>query len=142
ELCQRDRRVNIVEGDNAARMPLHIFTHLNAIRNIGTDNDCIGIGDMPSPAGESLDRMIIAQFAKVRVAQIPIVGIPGKIALQEQNVVSTRRKGGKERAIGGGMTISPGGGEAQSKDDQFHAASFSRASADRITPSTSSPLNR
>ena len=59
------------------------------------------------------------------------------LAFQEQHIVATRGKGLEQSAEGSGMAVAPGGAEAETEDDELHAACLTRCS--RSSASTCSP---
>ena len=108
EACKRDRRVDVVEGDRPRGGAPRPATDVHAVRRIGPHDDGVRLAHRVREAFQILKVAIEGQAAEVRGGQVAMVGVPGRLAFQEENLMTARRKGRKERPIGHRVTIPPG----------------------------------
>ena len=47
-------------------------------------------------------------------------GVPGAVTFQEEDGVAAGGEGAQEGTVGGGVAVSPGGGEGKADDDYAH----------------------
>ena len=57
--------------------------------------------------------------------QVTVAGVPRCVALQEHHFVSARGQRPQQRTIGGGVAVTPGGRDRQTKEDELHAVTVS-----------------
>jgi hypothetical protein len=136
QLGQRHRRVDVVEAGGATRMGLHEAAHRDAIGHVGADHHRVGAGDLAAPVLQCREAVVEFEAAEIGVGQVAVRGIPGHVAFQEQHLVPARGEGGEQRPEGGRMAVAPGGGQAETEDDQLHASAPSEPIVAR--PSTRS----
>ena len=87
----------------------------------------IGDRNLAAPAIELGEVAIIFEAAEVGIGQVLVrAGIPWYFALEEQDVVAAGCEGLEQRAKRGGVAVAPGGAEAETENDEFHAASVRR----------------
>jgi hypothetical protein len=92
-------------------------------------------------AVRSAEHSYKGEGAPVRIGEIAVPGIPGPIAFEEGDVVTTRGKGLEQRAPRRGVAVVPRRGEAEAENIELHAAALSprAASAARSSRSTFAP---
>src|SRR5439155_2106590 len=117
ELGQRHRRVDVVEGRDPTRMAVDIFADLDALRDIGSDNDRIRSPYASVPMIELIERMIIFKLAIVRLGHVAVLTVPGHVTLQEHDVVPAPGERLEQGAVCGRMAIAPGGGQTEPEHD-------------------------
>src|SRR5579885_150251 len=123
--AERDRRINVVEGSDAARGAGDPVAHNYAIRHEGAEDDHVRILHQRSMTLRQAFEAVVDLDPAVRpVLQVAVFAVPGAVALEKGHPVAARRERLDKRAIGGGMAISPGGGQRQpeDRDVEFHAA--------------------
>ena len=120
ELRERDRRVDVVEGDDAARRCAAPRRRRRRLGDVGADDDRVGGGDRAAPALEVGEAVVEGEAAEAGVGQVAVrAGVPGHGALEESDGVAAGGEGGEERAVGGGVAVAPGRAEAEAEDDEF-----------------------
>ena len=129
ELGQRHRRVDVVEGGDALRRSLHPGADGDAVGDVGADDDRVGAGDLRLPGHELGRAGVEGETAEAGVGEVAArAGVPGDAALEEGDVVAAGGEGAEQRAVGGGVAVAPGRGEAEAEDDELHAGSLAGAS--------------
>ena len=64
--------------------------------------------------------VVKGEAAEIRVWQVPVFGVPGAVAFEEQYVVAACGERAQQGAVGGGVAVAPGGGQGQADDDYAH----------------------
>src|SRR5215218_1860649 len=107
---QSDRRVDVVEGSNAAGVAHRELDNRRAFRHIGADDDGVRAPYLALPMSQLVDRAVEVEPAIVRIGKVAVLAVPGRLALQEMDFVPARGERLQQRAIGCRMTVPPGGG--------------------------------
>src|SRR5690606_17480222 len=121
ELREGDGRVDVVEGDDAARGEQHPFADAHAFGDIGADEDGVGRADGGGVVALERDEVLMKGDAGVgALGGVAVGGIPRDVAFEKKELVSAGGEGAEEVAPGGGVAVAPGRGERQAEDDEFH----------------------
>ena len=87
ELGERHGRVDVVEGRHAARGGLRPAADRDAVRHVGADDHGVRLRDGAAMALELGDAAVEVETAERRIDQVAVVGVPGRLALEEQDAV-------------------------------------------------------
>ncbi len=109
ERGQRDRRVDVVERREAARLAEQPIRDGNPFRHVRPEHDGIGVADRAAANRDAkfLPIAIDARAPVRRVRQVAVLRVPRLVALEEQDVVASGGQLADESAVGRRVAVAP-----------------------------------
>ncbi len=120
QLRQRHRRIDVVERRHARGVRDHPLSHHDAVRHVGTHDDCVGRAHLVEETGKLVQARIQAETRARQFVQIAIFRIPRHVAFDEVHVVAAPHEFTHQPAIGRRVAVAPRGREGETEDHNFH----------------------